>query len=60
MIFSQVLFPSGSKVVINRGRRGLDVTLETPRAKSTSNEYGLCLYNGPKQATVTTEGYKSR
>lgn len=56
----QVLFPSGSKVVIKRGRRALDVTIETPRATQASKEKGLCMYNGPRSVTVETEGYKSR
>ncbi|XP_068719986.1 von Willebrand factor D and EGF domain-containing protein-like [Montipora capricornis] len=40
----EVLFPSGTKVGIDRFYWGLDVRLYTPRANVTTQESGLCLF----------------
>jgi len=56
--FLQVLFPSGVKVTVYRNEYGINICLQTPRAKVIANEVGLCLYNN--QPDIDKFGYQFR
>ena len=55
---TQVMFPSGARVKIERNVWGLDVHVYTPRAVNPANEMGLCL--DPKNQDVNTYGENLR
>lgn len=42
-----------------RHEAGIDITIQTPRAKSVSNESGLCLYNN-EVTDIDNFGYSFR
>ena len=54
------MFPSGAKVEIRRNSWGLDVIVNTPRARDINNEKGLCLYGGPYNTEITKYGFNLR
>ena len=53
-----MLFPSGVKVRVYRNSYGINVYLQTPRAKLIANESGLCLYSD--ELDIDAFGYKFR